>query len=92
MPIAEAQTGTRQVRGVNIFERRIGQGPPVVVLHGGPEPITITSCRDSTTSPLAASSSTTISGVAGSLLSPATRRSAGASTSPIWKSSESNGG
>ena len=36
MPIAEAQTGTRQVRGVNIFERRIGQGPPVVVLHGGP--------------------------------------------------------
>ena len=36
MPIAEAQSGTRQVRGVSIFERRIGQGPPVVVLHGGP--------------------------------------------------------
>jgi proline iminopeptidase len=27
---------TRPVRGINIFERRIGQGPPVVVLHGGP--------------------------------------------------------
>src|SRR6185436_20897464 len=36
MPIAAAQSGTRQVRGVSIFERRIGQGPPVVVLHGGP--------------------------------------------------------
>jgi proline iminopeptidase len=36
MPIAEAQSGTRQVRGVSIFERRIGQGPPAVVLHGGP--------------------------------------------------------
>jgi proline iminopeptidase len=26
----------RHVRGVSIFERRIGRGPPVVVLHGGP--------------------------------------------------------
>ena len=26
----------RQVRGVSIFERRIGHGPPTVVLHGGP--------------------------------------------------------
>jgi proline iminopeptidase len=27
---------TREVRGISIFERRIGQGPPTVVLHGGP--------------------------------------------------------
>lgn len=27
---------TRQVRGVSLFERRVGHGPPVVVLHGGP--------------------------------------------------------
>jgi proline iminopeptidase len=27
---------TRFVRGVEIFERRVGSGPPVVVLHGGP--------------------------------------------------------
>jgi proline iminopeptidase len=26
----------RQVRGVGLFERRVGQGPPTVVLHGGP--------------------------------------------------------
>lgn len=26
----------RSVRGVSIFERRIGSGPPTVVLHGGP--------------------------------------------------------
>ncbi len=26
----------RHVRGVNLFERRTGEGPPVVVLHGGP--------------------------------------------------------
>jgi proline iminopeptidase len=31
-----AETGSREVRGVRIFERRIGSGPPVVVLHGGP--------------------------------------------------------
>ncbi|HKV74465.1 MAG TPA: alpha/beta hydrolase [Gemmatimonadales bacterium] len=29
-------TLTRQVRGVELFERRIGAGTPVVVLHGGP--------------------------------------------------------
>jgi proline iminopeptidase len=29
-------TRAREVRGVNIFERRIGSGPPAVVLHGGP--------------------------------------------------------
>jgi proline iminopeptidase len=27
---------TRAVRGIDIFERRVGEGPPVVVLHGGP--------------------------------------------------------
>lgn len=26
----------RHVRGVNLFERRLGSGPPTVVLHGGP--------------------------------------------------------
>ena len=26
----------RQVRGVELFERRVGAGPPTVVLHGGP--------------------------------------------------------
>jgi proline iminopeptidase len=32
-----ADTQTRQIAGgVNIFERRIGHGPPTVVLHGGP--------------------------------------------------------
>jgi proline iminopeptidase len=31
-----ATTRVRNVRGVSIFERRIGDGPPVVVLHGGP--------------------------------------------------------
>jgi proline iminopeptidase len=30
------ETQTRQVRGVRIFERRIGSGSPAVVLHGGP--------------------------------------------------------
>jgi len=34
--MSEAKTRTREVRGVRIFERRIGQGPPTVVLHGGP--------------------------------------------------------
>lgn len=29
-------TATRQLRGVSLFERRIGSGPEVVVLHGGP--------------------------------------------------------
>jgi proline iminopeptidase len=29
-------TQTRQVRGVSIFERRVGSGAPTVVLHGGP--------------------------------------------------------
>src|SRR3954451_15325168 len=26
----------REVRGISLFERRLGEGPPVVVLHGGP--------------------------------------------------------
>ncbi len=30
------ETCTRHVRGVAIFERRVGSGPPVVALHGGP--------------------------------------------------------
>jgi proline iminopeptidase len=30
------ETATRQVRGVALFERRIGEGTPTVVLHGGP--------------------------------------------------------
>jgi len=29
-------TGTRDVRGIRIFERRAGSGPPSVILHGGP--------------------------------------------------------
>lgn len=29
-------TAERAVRGVTLFERRVGAGPPVVVLHGGP--------------------------------------------------------
>ena len=33
---ALAETRTREVRGVSIFERRVGSGPPTVVLHGGP--------------------------------------------------------
>jgi proline iminopeptidase len=32
--VAEARI--RQVRGIGIFERRVGTGPPTVVLHGGP--------------------------------------------------------
>jgi proline iminopeptidase len=31
-----AETRSRQVRDVSIYERRVGSGPPVVVLHGGP--------------------------------------------------------
>jgi proline iminopeptidase len=31
-----ATSSTRGVRGVTLFERRIGTGPPTVVLHGGP--------------------------------------------------------
>lgn len=31
-----AETTIRTVRGVSLFERRVGRGPPVVVLHGGP--------------------------------------------------------
>jgi proline iminopeptidase len=30
------EIASRNVRGVSIFERRIGSGPPAVVLHGGP--------------------------------------------------------
>jgi len=30
------ETRTREIRGVGLFERRIGSGPPTVVLHGGP--------------------------------------------------------
>ncbi len=30
------RTTTRQVRGVTLFERRVGDGPEVIVLHGGP--------------------------------------------------------
>ena len=29
-------TQIREIRGVALFERRIGRGPPTVVLHGGP--------------------------------------------------------
>jgi proline iminopeptidase len=30
------ETSIREIRGVRLFERRIGHGPPTVVLHGGP--------------------------------------------------------
>lgn len=33
MPVREA---TREVRGVALYERRVGEGPEVVLLHGGP--------------------------------------------------------
>jgi len=36
MADAPARTTLRAVRGVQLFERRLGEGPPVVVLHGGP--------------------------------------------------------
>lgn len=32
----EERTAERQVRGVKLFERRVGVGPATVVLHGGP--------------------------------------------------------
>lgn len=31
-----AETVVRRIRGISIFERRTGSGPPTVVLHGGP--------------------------------------------------------
>lgn len=34
--LPEATTLTRHVRGVSLFERRVGDGPEVIVLHGGP--------------------------------------------------------
>jgi proline iminopeptidase len=34
--MSAATTAMRQVRGIELFERRIGVGPEVVVLHGGP--------------------------------------------------------
>lgn len=33
---AAERTAVRAVRGVSLFERRVGEGPPVIVLHGGP--------------------------------------------------------
>jgi proline iminopeptidase len=30
------RTSTRDVRGVSLFERRVGSGSPTVILHGGP--------------------------------------------------------
>ena len=32
----EPHTRTREIRGITLFERRIGSGPPTIVLHGGP--------------------------------------------------------
>lgn len=34
--MSPVETFTRHVRGVDLFERRAGRGPEVVVLHGGP--------------------------------------------------------
>ena len=34
--MSEATTRTLDIRGVSLFERRTGQGPRTVVLHGGP--------------------------------------------------------
>jgi proline iminopeptidase len=34
--VQEGKSSTRSVRGIQIFERRIGGGPPTVILHGGP--------------------------------------------------------
>lgn len=36
MKVRDAEIQIREVRGVSIFERRVGSGPPTVVLHGGP--------------------------------------------------------
>src|SRR5918995_4140717 len=36
MKASESKTHTRVVRGIGLFERRIGSGPPTIVLHGGP--------------------------------------------------------
>jgi proline iminopeptidase len=36
MKVRDAEIQIREVRGISIFERRIGSGPPTVVLHGGP--------------------------------------------------------
>lgn len=33
---AAERTAALLVRGVTLFERRVGEGPPVIVLHGGP--------------------------------------------------------
>lgn len=33
---AAERTAAHLVRGVTLFERRVGEGPPVIVLHGGP--------------------------------------------------------
>ena len=33
---AAARTAVRAVRGVTLFERRVGEGLSVIVLHGGP--------------------------------------------------------
>src|ERR671917_1264606 len=30
------ETHTRDIRGIRLFERRVGQGDPTVILHGGP--------------------------------------------------------
>jgi len=34
--VSPAETVFRRVHGVDLFERRIGEGPQVVILHGGP--------------------------------------------------------
>jgi proline iminopeptidase len=34
--VPQPRTLIREIRGVSLFERRIGRGPPTVVLHGGP--------------------------------------------------------
>lgn len=36
MRVREAAIRSRDVRGISIFERRLGHGPATVVLHGGP--------------------------------------------------------